>query len=270
MTGFKKLRRLSSWRRISLGTWDAPRDPTVYGWLEVELSGVHAYLDAQNREAPAKVTITHLIGKAVANAIAARPEVNAIVRRGRQIYQREGIDIFFQVAFDDGENLSGATIRDADRKSVREIAQELASRVQAIRGHGEHALRRPDAMSARLPGLVRRPLLRVAEYLTHDVGIDLSWLGLPQDPFGSAMVTNVGMFGVPHAFAPLVSFSRVPVVVAVGTARDAAVVVDGEVAVREVLTLGVTLDHRLIDGYQAGRIAQRLSAILADPAGALD
>jgi pyruvate dehydrogenase E2 component (dihydrolipoamide acetyltransferase) len=265
MSGFKRLSKTSTWRRISLSAWDKPSDPTVYGWLEIELTRAEAYLDALNRASSVKVTLTHLVGKAVADAIAMRPEVNAVVRRGRQIYQRDSIDVFFQVAFEGGENLSGAKVSDADRKTVAQIAIELDARVQAIRKHASHELARPDALTASVPALVRRPLLRALEYMVYDFGLDLSALGMPQDAFGSAMITNVGMFGLPHGFAPLVPFSRAPLVVTVGARRLAPVVVEGAVAVRPVLTLGITLDHRVVDGYQAGKLAERFRAILTDP-----
>ena len=265
MSAFKRLSSLPTWRRISLGTWSKPQDPSVYGWLDIELSRASAYLAALNAQQPVKVTMTHLVGKAVALAIAARPEVNAVIRRGRQVYQRQGIDVFFQVAYEGGENLSGAKVSDADQKSVIEIAQELAARVQSIRGRAHHELSRPDALTGRMPALLRRPLLRAIEYAVYDLGVDLSAFGMPRDAFGSAMITNVGMFGLPHGFAPLVPFSRAPIVVTVGAIRKAPVAVDGELAVRDVLTLGVTLDHRLIDGFQAGKLAQRLLAVLSDP-----
>jgi pyruvate/2-oxoglutarate dehydrogenase complex dihydrolipoamide acyltransferase (E2) component len=265
VSAFKRLSALSSWRRISLSAWDRPSDPTVYGWLEIELSNAKAYLRALNESQPTKVTMTHLVGKALADAIAARPEVNVVVRRGRQIYQRQSVDVFFQVAYEGGENLSGAKVSAADRKSMVEIADELEARVRAIREHASHALSRPDAFTGGVPALVRKPLLRAIEYAVYDLGLNLSAFGIPQDAFGSAMVTNVGMFGLPHGFAPLVPFSRAPIVITVGAMRPAPVVVDGEVAVREVLTLGVTLDHRVIDGYQAGKLAERFHAILTNP-----
>lgn len=265
MCAFKRLSSLSSWRSISLGAWGKPADPTVYGWLEIELSRAQLYLAELNASQPTKVTITHLVGKAAATAIRRRPEVNAVVRRGRQIYQRDSVDVFFQVAYEGGENLSGAKVIDADRKSVVEIARELDAHVHAIREHARHALSRPDAVTGRMPALLRRPLLRAIEYAVYDMGLDLSPFGMPRDAFGSAMITNVGMFGLPHGFAPLVPFSRVPIVVTVGAIRPAPVVVDGELAVRDVLTLGVTLDHRLVDGYQAGKLAETFRAVLSDP-----
>jgi pyruvate/2-oxoglutarate dehydrogenase complex dihydrolipoamide acyltransferase (E2) component len=39
--------------------------------------------------------------------------------------------------------------------------------------------------------------------------------------------------------------------------------------VRPIVTLGVTLDHRLLDGYQAGKLSERFQAVLEDPERAL-
>ena len=265
---WKRATKLSSWRRLSLAAWDRPRDPTVYGWLELDVSRALPYLEELERSSHVKVTLTHLVGKAVALAIADCPEVNGIVRRG-QVYLRESVDVFFQVAYEHGGNLSGAKVSRADRSSLLAIASELAERAAAIRGGGEHALRRSDASLSRVPAPLRRSALRVVELATYDWGLDLSAFGVPVDPFGSAMVTNVGMFGLPHAFAPLVPFARVPIVLTVGALRDAALVDGGALVVRPVLPVGVTLDHRLIDGFQAGKLARRFEAVMCDPAVAL-
>ena len=133
MSRFRKLERLSSWRLISLHAWRPPRDPSVYGALDLDLSKTLPWLEERREATGLHLTLTHLIGKAIAMAIAERPEVNAIVRRGRHLYVRDTIDVFFQVAFGGGEDLSGAKVRAADEKSVEDIARELQDRVTRIR-----------------------------------------------------------------------------------------------------------------------------------------
>lgn len=260
--------RLSTWRLISLSAWSRPSDPSVYGWLDVELSRTLPFLDESNAAGGPKITLTHLVGKAIALAIADCPSVNSLIRRG-QLHARETIDVFFQVAYEGGENLSGAKIACADRKSLAEIAAELAARAKGIRAHAEHPLSRSDARISRIPGVLRTLALRAAEIAVYDLELDLTRFGVPRDAFGSAMVTNVGGFGLPHAFAPLVPFSRVPFVITIGSVRDAAVVCDGAVASRPVVSIGVTLDHRVLDGHQAGKLARRFSEILSNPAAGL-
>lgn len=269
MPPFQRVRKLSSWRRISLSAWERPSDPSVYGWLDLDVSRALVYLAEQSRDSNSKITLTHLVGKALALAIADVPDVNAIVRGGRHIYARATVDIFFQVAYESGGNLSGAKVCEANRKSLDQIAAELTGRARAIRSNQSHELSRSDKSLGGVPPLLRKFAMRAIETAIYDWGLDLSKLGVPADGFGSAMVTNVGMFGLPHGFAPLVPFSRVPIVLTIGEVRDAAVVEQGEVVVRPVLSVGVTLDHRLLDGYQAGKLAQRFCEVMKDPQRAL-
>jgi pyruvate dehydrogenase E2 component (dihydrolipoamide acetyltransferase) len=269
MPRFERVRTLSSWRRISLSAWARPADPSVYGWLDLDVSRALEFLEQRSRATTTKLTLTHLVGKALALAIAECPDVNAIVRRGRHVYRRSSIDIFFQVAYDAGGNLSGAKVERADAKSLEAISAELGNAARAIRSHRSHELSRSDATLGRVPPVLRTLVLRAVETATYDWGLDLTRFGVPQDAFGSAMVTNVGMFGLPHGLAPLVPFSRAPIVLTIGAVRDAAVVDSGEVVVRPVLSVGVTLDHRLLDGFQAGKLAERFIAVMQDPAAAL-
>jgi pyruvate dehydrogenase E2 component (dihydrolipoamide acetyltransferase) len=74
------------------------------------------------------------------------------------------------------------------------------------------------------------------------------------------------MFGLAQAHAPLVPFSRTPLVVLVGEVQDKPVAEAGRVVVRPVMTLGVTFDHRFMDGYHGGAMAQLFRAYLEDPA----
>ncbi|MFW6052257.1 MAG: 2-oxo acid dehydrogenase subunit E2 [Myxococcota bacterium] len=269
MRRFRRQQRASSWRRIALSTWRAPDDPTVYGLLDVDVTNALAYVERLRRETGVHVTLTHLVGKAVAMALRERPDANAIVRAGKRVYLRETVDVFFQVAFDGGENLSGAKVVGADGKAVTELAGELAERVERIRNERDPDLQRTHGLLRSIPGPLRKATMRAMTFLTYDLGLDLERLGVPYDAFGSAMVTNVGMFRLPAGLAPLVPFSHCPIVLTVGTIQDRPTAVDGRVEVRPTITLGATFDHRLLDGYQAGQLADRFLRILADPAAEL-
>jgi hypothetical protein len=107
--------------------------------------------------------------------------------------------------------------------------------------------------------------MRTISYLIYDRDLDLSRFGIVKDEFGSAMISNIATFGLTTAMAPLVPFSRTPLVVLVGHAEDRPVAEDGRVVVRPVLTLGVTFDHRFMDGYQGGKMADLMRAYMADP-----
>jgi pyruvate/2-oxoglutarate dehydrogenase complex dihydrolipoamide acyltransferase (E2) component len=258
----------TSWRKISLSAWGRPHDPSIYGWLELDVSRALRYLEELGRANSVKLTLTHLVGKALACALADCPDANVGLRR-QHVFRRASVDVFFQVAYEHGANLSGAKLHDVPAKSLLEIARELEQRAEAIRGRGRHALARSDRAMSAMPAPLRKIALRAVETAIYDWGLDLTMFGVPRDAFGSAMVTNVGMFGLPYALAPLVPFSRVPILLTVGSLHDAPVVESGAVVVRPVVCVGVTLDHRLIDGALAGRLASRFREVMLDPAAAL-
>ncbi len=235
----------------------------MYGSLEIDATEARELVAELRARSGTRVTITHLVGRAIALAIRERPEVNAIVRLGRP-FRRDSIDVFFQIAFEGGEDLNGQKITRADEKTVVEIARELDQAAAAVRARRAEGVRTASTFS-KLPPSLTGLAMRVGAFATYELGLDLSRVGVPYDAFGSAMVTNVGGFGITSGFAPLLPFSRAPIILLVGEIHDRPVVRDGQVVVRPILPVGATFDHRLLDGFQAGKLAARFRAILERP-----
>ncbi len=262
---FRRANDLSSWRRISLHLWRHPRDPSVYGNLEINMRKACEYLRLVNeRTDGAKVTVTHLVAKAIARALAAHPEANAVIAR-RRIYYRPTVDVFCQVATEGGKDLSGVKISEVDRKSIVELAAELAQRIDRLQRRADEGSERTKKTVLSVPHPFLGLVLRTVEFLSYDLRIDLSRFGVAFDQFGAAMVSNVAGFGLAHGLAPLVPATRTPIVLLVGRIEDRPVVEDGALAVAPCLTIGCTFDHRLIDGYQAGAMATIVTETLTDP-----
>lgn len=269
MGTFRPLEPLRGWRRLAVHSWRAPSDPTVYALVDVPMAGALAYLERLRGETDARVTVTHLVAKGVALAISEFPQLNGIVSRGR-IMLRDTVDIFLQVATGGGQDLAGVKIARADRKSVVEIAQEAEMRVRALRDGRDENVERTKGMLARIPRRLLGPMMRVVSYLIYDLDLDLTRFGVVKDEFGTAMVSNAGTFGVGVALAPLVPFSRTPMVVLVGELEDRVVAEHGRPVVRPMLTLGVTFDHRFMDGFHGGRMIRVFREYMADPAAVRD
>jgi len=262
---FRRENALSSWRQLALQLWDKPKDPTVYGTLEIDMTRSLGYLDALNADPVSpRVTVTHLAVKAIAKAIAANPKSNALVSR-RRLYLRDSVDVFCQVATEGGDDLSGVKITGADRKPIREIATELARRTTRVHDRSDPGSEKTKQVLRRVPGVLLRPLLQAVEYLTYDLRLDLSRFGVAFDQFGSAMISNVGGFGIANGLAPLVPASRVPVVLLLGEIAERPVVQAGTVVAAPCMTVGCTFDHRVLDGFHAGKLAQIVRACFEDP-----
>ena len=141
----------------------------------------------------------------------------------------------------------------------------MKARAERIRTQGDPEFKKMKSTMGGLPGWASRFVLNFAGFLLYTLNLWTPLLGSPRDPFGSCMVTSIGGLGLDLAFAPLVPYSRVPLLIAVGAVRDTPVVRDGKLAIAPVSRLCVTIDHRLIDGMQASHMAKTLAAYIRAP-----
>ncbi|MBW1907716.1 MAG: 2-oxo acid dehydrogenase subunit E2 [Deltaproteobacteria bacterium] len=266
------VKNLSSWRRMAAVAWSAPDDPTIYGTIDLDMTAALEFLPKESERTGEHLTVTHLVTKAIADTLAAHPGCNCIIRRGR-IFERDDVDISVLVAVppEDADreqeaDLSEALVRNADRKSMAEIAREIREGARKVRNHQDPLLERTKKLFDQMPPLVMGPLLRLVARLQYDFNLDLSLVGIPNDPFGSAIVTSVGVLGISEAFPPLLTFTRVPAVLAVGAVEEKPAVRDGQLVVAPTMRIAATFDHRVIDGFQGGKLAKTFKDIMQNPA----
>ncbi len=262
----------SSWRRLAPLVWGRPNDATIYGILDVDMSRALPFLDRKTNETGTKLTLTHLVTRALALTLKRHPECNSYVRWGR-IYRRRDVDLFVLVASADGSSdsnadLSGTRVACADKLSIGELADTLRGRATGIRRGTHDAVAPLKAALRAFPTFIARLGLRLVTFLQYDLNLNLSLFGVPRDTFGGAIVSSMGMFGIRYGFAPLVPAMRLSCLIGVGRLEERPVVVDGQIVIRPILPLTATLDHRVIDGFQAGRLASTLTQLLSDPEGA--
>jgi pyruvate dehydrogenase E2 component (dihydrolipoamide acetyltransferase) len=85
---------------------------------------------------------------------------------------------------------------------------------------------------------------------------------------GTITITNIGVFGVDTG-TPILNPGEVSIV-ALGSIRKKPWVVDDEIVVRHVTTIGATFDHRVVDGDVASRFVQDVASVIEEPALLLD
>jgi 2-oxoisovalerate dehydrogenase E2 component (dihydrolipoyl transacylase) len=80
---------------------------------------------------------------------------------------------------------------------------------------------------------------------------------------GTITITNVGVFGVDTG-TPILTPGEAAIL-AFGQVKDAPWVVDGQLAVRQVCTLALSFDHRIVDGDLGSAVLRDVGAMLTDP-----
>lgn len=266
---WEPLDKYSSWRKISVGMWDAPNDPTIYGFDTLDVSRLLPYLEEVSQASGTKVTMPAYLAAVVATILHRHPALNVMIV-GKRVQRRKSVDIFCQVAVpneDAGQaDLSGIKLAECDQLDLVTIAKKLRSRASDVRAGQDEEMERTKSMIDVVPPWLMSGMLKAVDFLTYNVPIDLDGLGIRSDPFGSAMITSVAQFGIKQGFAPLVPASRVPLVFLPGCVHKAPFVTeDGEVEARDAVTVSSTFDHRCFDGYQIGFIARTFTDMVSNP-----
>lgn len=259
----KPLRKVSTFRKTAIGTWKPPRNPEIYGTVEVDLTNANEWRAKHGGDA--RISVLHMVARAIALSMEKYPDLNGLIRF-RKIYLRESIDIFFQVATEleaGRQDLTGVRITDVNHKSVHQLAQEMADKVGRTRTEKDTALQKTARMLKAIPGFLLGIVMSVVAFISYN--LNLRFPGIPPDSFGGCMISNVGSLGLDVAFAPLVPYSRVPLLILLGQAKQRPVVIDGQIEIREIVTLNATIDHRFCDGALLAKMVRVIQEVFADP-----
>jgi 2-oxoisovalerate dehydrogenase E2 component (dihydrolipoyl transacylase) len=115
-----------------------------------------------------------------------------------------------------------------------------------------------------IKGAHRLDLRRLAEALGELAETARAGKTAPSDLSGGTIsITNIGVFGI-DAGTPILNPGE-SAILAIGAVRRQPWEYRGDVALREVVTLSLSFDHRVVDGEQAGRFLADVGAILSDP-----
>jgi pyruvate dehydrogenase E2 component (dihydrolipoyllysine-residue acetyltransferase) len=179
--------------------------------------------DAQSRD---KLTPTYndLLMKLTAVALREYAALNARFE-GNEIVQSAAAHI--GLAVDTERGLLVPVVRDAQDKTLRQIAAESASLVERARGGTLKA----DEMSG-----------------------------------STFSLSNLGMYDI-DAFTPIINLPECAIL-GIGRITPKVVVLDAEAertAIRQMMFLSLTFDHRLVDGAPAARFLQRIKQFIEQP-----
>jgi len=108
-------------------------------------------------------------------------------------------------------------------------------------------------------------ILELSRELTRLTALARERKAAPADLTGGTItITNVGGFGV-ETGTPIINRPECAIL-ATGLIAPRPWVVDGQLAVRQLMTTSVSFDHRIVDGAYAARFLAHLRDLLEDPA----
>ncbi|KOX89653.1 Dihydrolipoyllysine-residue acetyltransferase component of pyruvate dehydrogenase complex [Thermus aquaticus] len=194
---------------------------------EADLTELVALRERLKGEAEAqgvKLTYLPFIVKAVVRALKKYPMLNTSLdeERGEVVYKRY-YHIGIAVATERG--LIVPVVRDADRKSLLELAQEIALLSQKAR-------------EGRLA---------------------------PEEVSGSTFtITNIGSVGATLSF-PIINVPEAAILGVHSIRKRPWVMPDGSIQARDIMFLSLSFDHRLVDGAEAAMFTREVIRLLEKP-----
>lgn len=257
---------LTSYRKIAIASWRHPRDPSTYSWIDLPVGKVEEFLAGV--EADVKPTLTHFVAMVMADCIRRQPDFNRFLRGGR-LYPRLSTDAFITTLIRDpkGKDLSGFVLRDLPSMSLEDVASQSAVEADKLKKGEDEEMATVRRRTEMLPSGLLKVIFAIQEFFAYRLNWNPSLIGMPKDRFGSFIVSNIGALGLERGLIPLSPYTRCPVIIGIGKARDAAVVREGEVKAEKVVTISMTFDHRYADGAQGALVLRRFQKIFENPGG---
>ncbi|KAE9003306.1 hypothetical protein PR003_g17957 [Phytophthora rubi] len=255
---------MSPRRKMMISTFGPPDSGMILGTLQLDMTKTNDYIAERRKASDCHLTITHIVLSALGKALGKAPSVNGHLVFGKY-YPAPTVDISCLVAVGAGKDLGVCRLPEIDKMTLLDVANRVRGDATKIRSGKDKGQEDRNKIMSVLPTWVIRPMLNFFTWLGSACGFRIPPVGVEPYMFGSCMVTSVGMMGLDLAFSPITPYSQVPMLVTIGSIMDKAVVVDGKVEVRPMLTLTTTIDHRYVDGSEAARMAKNLKAFVEDP-----
>ena len=224
------------------------RKMPMYGLVDVDVTTANRLLASHD---PAG-SMTAFVVASVARAAAAHPEVHAYRNWRGQVVTHEHVDVgtMVEISTPQGPFPIPHVLRDADVRAVPELTAELrrVKRDPSVSSSGRWLERAGPAVT-RIPGAVSGMYAVMARSVT------------ARQRIGTVAVTSVGMFAGGGGFG-VTSLTLMSLEVIVGGMSQRPRVVDGQVAIRDVLDLTLVIDHNVVDGAPAARFAADFRELL--------
>lgn len=238
-------------RRFSIDNGAVARSKNiVHGLLEADVTNARQVMREHKARTGESLSFTAFVISCLAQAVETDKQVQAYHNWRDQlvIYDDVNVNTIVEIETESGKVAMPYIVRAANRKTFRQIQEELRSAKRQPANTRELKFMQWFLL---LPGPIRRFFY---------------WL-IMQNPqwtrgFTSpVLVTSVGMFGKGGAWwgIPNANFA---LTVTLGGIAEKPGVVEGRIEIREYLCLTLSFDHEIVDGAPAARFGQRFKELI--------
>jgi pyruvate/2-oxoglutarate dehydrogenase complex dihydrolipoamide acyltransferase (E2) component len=222
----------------------------IHGLFAVDVTTARVALREHHAKTGESLSFTAFLTACLGKAVDEHKEVQAVRKGRKRLVIFEDVDVWLPIEHEvvGQKQIVPHIVRAANRKTVHEIHREIRA---AQAADVARAVKGPRFLPAALFGPAIWLFWRVGRARPR----------LLKQSVGTVGLTAVGMFGQGAGWGvpPPIPTS---LLLTVGGIGERQMMVDGHTAVREYLSLTISVDHDIVDGAPAARFAQRLKALI--------
>lgn len=240
------------WRFAAAANRSVRHKPMIHGLLEVDVTRARTVLRAHRAKTGETLSFTAFLATCLAKAVDEYKAVQAFRQGGKHLVLFGDVDINTRIERDVAgqKYVIPYIIRAANHKTFRELHDEIRA---AQKADVRHVLRRFRLFSL-LPIALYNP------FVWAFTRIGRRRPRLWKNTMGTVGITSVGMFGNGAGWG-IPASSPTALMLTVGGIGEKQVMMDGHAAVREYLSLTISVDHDIVDGAPAARFTRRLKEL---------
>ncbi len=241
---FPKIRR---WMAVTYRS--AQHKPMIHGLIEVDVTRAREFLWEHKAKTGESLSLTAFIIACLGKAVDENKSVQAFRKGSKRLIVFEDVDVGTPIERD----VAGIwpaipyTVRAANRKTFREIHHEIRA--------------------AQVENVVKgfKAFLFLPTFLFR-IGWSVLWWMSGRYPqvwkkyWATVGISAVGMFGKGAGWG--IPLAGQTLMITLGGIGEKPGVVDGQIAMRDYLSMTISFDHDIIDGAPAARFTQRLKDLI--------
>ena len=237
--------------------------PMIHGLLEVDVSRVRAHLRDHQAKTGEALSFTAFLIACLAKAVDEHKAVQAMRLGSKRLILFADVDVLTYIEREVAgqKQIMPYIIRAANRKTFLEIHHEI--RAAQVQDMAKAEVGGSKAVEF-LPAWLFRPYFWVSTRIGRRY--PQTW----KQTWGTVTLSAVGMFGKGAGWwgtPPTIPSLCWITVGGIGEKRE---VVDGQIAIREYLSLTVSFDHNMIDAGVAARFTERLKELIESGYGLME
>lgn len=242
-------------------------DNEAYISERIDLTNINAYLKKKNEnETVFPYTMFHVVVAALVKALTLRPKMNRFICN-KNIYQRNEVSAAFVVKklFSDDGGEALAFLHTKEEDTIDTLHEKLFKQISSCRG--DSVDRSTDSMDIlnKMPRFLAKFLVWVITILDKHGWCPDFLIGT--DPYYSSVIlSNLGSIRLKCGYHHLTNWGTTSVFCIIGEKKLAPFYADdGSVTMKESVTLGLTIDERIADGYYYAKTVRLLKHLLENP-----